>query len=144
MKAQFLSCRKSPEPHNLISPAKMSPGRPVLPTAVRQAEERTWHRSVLSQEKGCSCTHEWRQSGRNGPRAVRPAKQQSGDVLSTQQLMARDEQGDPSTPYCMGQTCSKAQNTSSAGWRSLCIQRLLPRLLLPPQKPQRDLSSPGR
>lgn len=100
-------------------------------TTVRRGD--TQHRSCLSWEKECSCTCEWRQRRRNGPRAVTPAKQQSGDVLSTQQLIARDEKDDLHTPYCMGQTCSKAQNIFSVAWRSLCIQWLLLRLLLPPQ-----------
>lgn len=40
VEAPFLSYRESPEPHNLISPAKTSPGRPVLLKAVLQAGER--------------------------------------------------------------------------------------------------------
>lgn len=97
MKAQFLSCRKSPEPHNLVTPAKTSPGRPVLLTAVLQAGERThstgaargscpWAEATQRQAgRPSACTgttngpggkraaacDEWRQSSWNGPKSCK-------------------------------------------------------------------------
>lgn len=78
--------------------------------------------------KRAAAHHEQRKRSWKGPRAVSSAQQQPGAILSTQQFVARDEWGDSQTPYCMRQMCSKAQDTSSTGRRSICIQWLLPRL----------------
>lgn len=89
--------------------------------------------------KRAAAHHEQRKSSWNGPRAVSPAQQQPGAVLSTQQCAARDERGDGRSPHYMGPMCSKAQDTSSTRWRSLCIQWLIaPKVgLLPHSTPKR-------
>lgn len=52
-------------------------------------------------------------------------------------------QGWAGWPHRVRQTCSKAQNTFSAGWRSLCIQWLPPRLLLPHSNPEETSPAQG-